>query len=327
VQDLTHIAAFTRVVDSSSFTAAAKQLGMSKATVSKHVSLLEERLGTRLINRTTRRVGLTEAGARFYAHCQQIMAALAEAEDEVQRTAGMESRRLRIRAPAAFAGIPLAKAVAEFLNDQRDLALEVRFTDEAGDGREGDHDLIIEVARRDLLGGRRRFIGPLSEIICAAPGYLEARGTPLDADDIRHHACLSYAPVGDGATWRLVGDEGARTVKVNLRLASDDALILRQALLAGLGLGLVPAVFVAQELANGRLLRVLPACRSEVHCLYARDLHRGKASPIVETFLEALSARCTLPSAGPGDGRGDDRGDGRGDDRAPRDVRLLETTR
>lgn len=190
MDNLTHIAIFMGVVECGSFTAAAHKLGMSKPTVSKHITTLERHLGARLLNRTTRSIGLTEIGTNFYGHCRNIMTELETAESEVLQSSSAPRGRLRITAPNCFGDQRLAPALPEFLDMypdvEIDLTLENRFVDLIKEGL----DLAIRITRNAPTNHGFRYLAPFVRIVCAGPAYCERHGRPVTALDLVNHNCL-----------------------------------------------------------------------------------------------------------------------------------------
>lgn len=297
MHSLTHIAVFTRVVDSGSFTAAAHQLGMSKPTVSKHISMLEAHLGARLLNRTTRSLGLTEVGANFYGHCRNIMAELEVAEGEVVRSGSAPRGRLRVSAPTCFGDRWVAPALPEFLDMypdlEIDLALDNGFVDLIRDG----FDLAIRITREPPAGLGFRRLAPFLHLVYGAPGYGERFGWPETPRHLAGHNCLINPYFAAGDCWQLSGPNGVEAVKVAGRFRADDGGALRSAVLAGCGLALMPSFLVAADVVAGRLCDALPGYRENSFAVYAVYPETDRIAPKVQAFLNYLEPR--LGACGP----------------------------
>jgi DNA-binding transcriptional LysR family regulator len=288
--DLADIAIFTAVAELRSMTAAADHLGLSKATVSKHVTALEAHLGVRLLSRTTRSTRLTEAGARFHLRCQAILADLKAAEADVQRYHVRPEGQLRVTASSSLGALHIAPMLGGFLDRYPDIVLDLRLSDRKLDLSEGDLDLAIRVSIDPPQGSWLSELAPCRQIVCAAPGYLEKHGWPLSLDDLQHHSCLSYAHLSTGELWPLSGPEGACSIKVSGRIRCNSGETMLNAVLSGAGIALMPTFLVAEAVAGGTLENVFPALSSEVHRIYAVVPPGQHLTPKVEVFLSHLAA-------------------------------------
>ncbi|MFO1061521.1 MAG: LysR family transcriptional regulator [Dongiaceae bacterium] len=291
---LAGMAVFVRIVEAGSFTAAARALGLSKPAVSKQLARLEARLGARLLNRSTRRISLTEAGTLFHQRCLRLLAEAAEAEQAVAELAEAPRGTLRVAAPMSFGQLHLGPAIAAFLArypDLRiDLALDDRVVDLVGEG----YDLAIRIAELppSRLVGRR--LAPNRRFVCAAPAYLAARGTPQHPGELARHDCLHYAYLASGADWRFAGPDGPIGVRVGGRFTANNGDVLRQAALDGLGIAQLPSFLVGDDLRQGRLQPVLcgyPAVDTAIYALYppTRQLPR-KVRAFVDFLVDRFAA-------------------------------------
>ncbi|MGD9537227.1 MAG: LysR family transcriptional regulator [Alphaproteobacteria bacterium] len=248
---------FAEVVEAGSLSAAARRLGTSKSAISAQLQRLEARLGVRLLNRTTRRLSTTEAGAACYAHCARMKA---EA-DAARRTAAAfqaEPRgTLRISAPDTFGAMHIAPAIPSFLDRHPGLKIELSLSGRHVDLIEGGFDLAIRIGTLpdSSLGVRRLAESRLA--ICAAPAYLAVRGTPTDIDALEKHNCLRFTPLGWGSAWRLHGPDGPVHVAIGDTFATDSGDVLLSVARAGLGLALLPTWMTAGDLRRGTLVAVL----------------------------------------------------------------------
>lgn len=288
--DLADIAIFSAVAELRSMTAAADHLGLSKATVSKHVSALEAHLGVRLLSRTTRSLRLTEAGARFHLRCQAILADLKAAEADVQRYHVRPQGQLRVTVSSSLGALHIAPTLGGFLDRYPDIVLDLRLSDRKLDLQEDDLDLAIRIAIEPPHGGWLRELAPCRQIICAAPGYLEEHGWPCHLEDLRRHSCLSYAHLSTGEYWPLSGPEGSCGVRISGRIRCDSGETMINAVLGGAGIALMPTFLVANAIAAGTLVNVFPALVSEVHKIYAVVPPGQQLTPKVEVFLSHLAA-------------------------------------
>jgi DNA-binding transcriptional LysR family regulator len=300
MHSLTHIAVFMRVVETGSFTAAARKLGMSKPTVSKHITTLERHLGARLLNRTTRSLGLTEIGAGFYSHCQNIMAEVATAEAEVLQSSGTPRGRLRISAPVCFGDRCMVPKLPEFLERYPDIEIDLSLSNRQVDLIKEGYDLAIRVTRNEPAGLISTHLAPCTHLVCAAPAYLERHGRPRNLAALAKHNCLLYAFFGSGNSWHLDGPNGPATVKVRGRFQANNGDALRLALLSGQGIGLMPTYLVSEDLAAGRLTDVLPGYRETSYAVLAVYPEEGRDLPKVQALVEHLRACFALSSEAKG---------------------------
>jgi DNA-binding transcriptional LysR family regulator len=288
---LSEMAVFARVVQFRSFTAAAKDLGLSKSAVSKQVSRLEDRLGARLLNRTTRRLSLTEVGEAFYERCARIVDEARAAEAEAMNLADAPRGVLRINAPMTFGTQHLAPAIPAFLDlypdIEMDLVLDDRIVDLIAEGFDAGVR-ITSMADSSLVARR---IAPSRHIVCAAPAYLEKHGRPTVPDDLRDHNCLGYSYRARGADWTVIGPDGPVSVPVRGGLRTNNGDVLRTAALAGLGIVAAPTFNVGDDLRSGRLVALFEEAAPATHAIYAVYPHRRHVLPKVRAFVDFLAAR------------------------------------
>jgi DNA-binding transcriptional LysR family regulator len=285
------IAAFARVVDSGSFSAAARRLNLSKSAISAHVQRLEERLGVRLLNRTTRRLSVTEAGAAYYRHCARILAE-AEAAEQAASALQREPRgTLRISAPDSFGWMHVAPTIPAFLKRYPDLAVDIKSSPAYVNLVDEGLDLAIRIGILEDSALVVRKLAPSRVIFCAAPAYLEQRGMPRVPDDLASHNCLCADLPAWGDEWRLVGKRGEVRVPVSGSVRSNNAEMLRAATLDGIGIAALPIWAVAEQLRRGMLQRVLTAWEVPVSTIYAVYPGNRLMSMKVRAFVDHL-ARC-----------------------------------
>lgn len=309
LDELSSLALFAAVVRHRSFTAAAREAGLAKSAVSRRVSRLEERLGVKLLHRTTRKLALTDDGVRFYQHCAALVTA---AEAAVAVAAGADDALrgvIRVSAPVAFAQAYLARAVAAFLADRAGLEVQLTVDDRLVDLLEGGFDLAIRVGRLAPTALVARRLATDRLVVCAAPEYLARRGTPTHPGELIHHTCLRYALVDTAAEWRFRGPAGPYVPPVHGPLIASSGAVLREAAIAGLGLAVVPRHMVARDVADGRLALVLEGHRRAeigVHAVYPDRRLPARTRALVDFLVRwfaggdwvELSARTALPAAG-----------------------------
>jgi DNA-binding transcriptional LysR family regulator len=263
------IAAFARVVDSGSFSAAAARLKISKSAVSAHVQRLEERLGVRLLTRTTRRLSLTEAGAAYYRHCARILAE-AEAAEQAASALQREPRgTLRISAPDTFGWMHVAPAVPAFLARYPDLGVDISLSPAHVNLVDEGLDLAIRIGVLEDSPLVVRKLAPSRLIVCATPAYLKKHGAPREPGDLARHNCLCTNLLPWGDQWRLVGKRGEVRVAVAGTFRSNNAEMLRAAALDSVGISVLPSWAVSEPLRTGKLRRVLEGWEPPASAIYA----------------------------------------------------------
>lgn len=251
------IRTFLGVVEAGSFTAAAQKLGISKALASKHVAALERRLGARLINRTTRRLALTEVGRIYAERCKRLLGDFDELESVVQERQGRVGGLLRLSAPVVFGETRLAPIIAPFLERHPELTVEMHLTDRVVDLIEEGFDAalrISEMADSSLIARR---LSHVRIVYCAAPGYLDRHGRPSHPEELAEHQCIVDLNDKSGANWPFTVDGERRVVRVEGRYRANSARAVRDALLDLGGIGRCPSFVVAEDIADGRLEVVL----------------------------------------------------------------------
>ena len=286
--DLQQITSFLAVVHAGSFVGAADATGLSKAAVSRHVADLEARLGVRLLHRTTRRLSLTDDGLRFHARAAELVAAVEELEAETASSGGEASGRLRINAPLTFGNLHLAPLWPRFLAANPKVALDITLNDRVVDLVDEGFDLAIRIAHRldPQLVSRR--LATSRMVLCAAPGYLAAHGTPEHPRDLAAHVVFAYSYWSTGDDWTFDGPDGAVTVRVAPRIHTNSGDTCREAALQGQGIVLQPDFLVGPDLRDGHLVELMPAWHSlelGVHAVYATRKHMPMKTRRLIDFL------------------------------------------
>ena len=249
---------FVAVVEAKSLSAAAQRLGLSATMVGKHLRELERRLGVRLLNRTTRRQNLTEAGELFLERCRAVLREVAEAEDAVAAARGAPAGLLRIGAPISFGVARLAPALSAFLAAHPKVEVELSLSDARTDAIGEGFDAAFRVGPLPDSNLIARPLAPYRMIVCAAPAYLAARGSPQTPQDLAAHACLGLTHWGLRHAWRFDGPDGGVEIPIQYRLRIDNGPALRAAALAGAGIIRQPEALVGEDVAAGRLTALLP---------------------------------------------------------------------
>ena len=269
--------AFVRVVEGGSFVAAAERLGASTSSLSRQIADLEQHLGTRLLNRTTRRLSLTESGQAFYERSVALLNDLAEAESIVGQSAAAPHGTLRLTCSHNMAEKRVAPAIAAFVVRYPNVKFDVVVADRLIDLVDEGFDLAIRVGNvgSDRLVARR--LGSMQLIACAAPSYLQTQGTPAVPAELTAHNVLTYAYSSTPRTWRFADSSGKQhDVRVTGSLHANSAETLVAAAIAGLGIVCEPDFLVAGAIEDGRLLQVLPdfdAMRGDIWAVYPSHRH------------------------------------------------------
>lgn len=283
--------AFIKVVDAKSFTAAADRLNLSKSVVSRRIAELENRLGARLLNRTTRKLSLTEVGQAFYERCTRILSDLDEAERAVADLHSAPRGRLRVNAPLSFGLLHLAPAVAEFMERFPAIEVDIDLNDRYVDLFDEGYDVAVRIGRlRDSSLIAKR-LAPNRRVVCASPAYLEKYGTPQVPEDLTQHSCLLYTNVPTAEQWQFRVDGEQRTVRVSGCLRANNGDILLAAAIAGHGITVTPTFMCGEALASGRLECILSEYTmsdSAVFAVYPQNRH---LSPKVRAFVDFLALR------------------------------------
>jgi DNA-binding transcriptional LysR family regulator len=282
---------FVRVVEAGSFSAVAREARVSQPTISRQVAALEEHLGCRLLQRTTRRLALTEEGRTFFEEARRALDTIAEAEASVGRRRGAATGTLRLACAEVMGRLHLLPRMDAFLAAHPgitlDLVLSDGFTDLVAEGI----DLAIRVGELTEPGLVARRIGHTRRVVVAAPGYLARRGIPLTPDDLRRHDCIVYARLATGAAWPFRGPAGAVSVPVAGRLRVSTTEAVRAAVLGGLGIGLVPVWhFADDEFRQGRVVELLEGWQPEPQPIHAVHPSRRFVAPKVRAMIDFLAA-------------------------------------
>jgi DNA-binding transcriptional LysR family regulator len=291
--------AFVRVVEAGSFVRAAERLGLSTSSLSRQIADLEEHLGARLLNRTTRRLSLSESGQAFYERSVLLLADLEEAESIAGQIVATPRGTIRITCSHFFARHPIAPAIAAFVERYPQVKFDVVVSDRIVDLVEEGFDLAVRVGRigSDQLVARK--IGETELVLCGAPDYLQRHGSPAAPADLAGHVTLSYA-YAPTTTWRLFDAAGAgHEVRVGGSLHANSGEMLVAAAVAGLGLVYEPDFLVRDDLQAGRLVRLMPGfagARADIWAVYPSRRH---LSVKVRLFVEHVAAAFHQAAAPP----------------------------
>jgi DNA-binding transcriptional LysR family regulator len=287
------IDSFVRVATAGSFSAAAKQLGMSRALVSLHVTDLEKRLGVRLLNRTTRSLTLTDAGANYFEYCQRMLAEMNEQESSITQLQKEPRGSLKVAAPKSFGTLYLSDAVVSFSarypNIQLSLILE-DYSFRAYDFVEQGLDVAVRLGDLPDSTLVARKIATLQWIVCASPKYLAHKGEPKTPADLGKHTCLAHVNLDpNDRAWRLHNSDHVISVKISGAFSSNSALVLRKAALAGLGIGYLPLYCIEEDLKAGALRKILTNYSPPQRPIYVVYPPAARVSERVRTFVDFLA--------------------------------------
>ncbi|MFC5478280.1 LysR family transcriptional regulator [Massilia suwonensis] len=285
---------FSNVVDAGSFTGAADALGMSKAAVSRHVAELEERLGVRLLHRTTRKLSPTTEGEIFHARCRELLANLLEAEAEITARSGEAAGLLKVNVPVSFGLMHLAALWPAFLARHPKLLLDITLSDRVVDLVEEGFDCAVRIGQLPASTLISRRLASTRLVLCASPGYLKRRGEPVQPADLPAHEVISYSLFSSGENWSFTGPEGEETsVKVLPRVRTNSGDTCRAAALQDQGLILQPSFIVGPDLAAGRLVETMAGYRSRELGIYVVYPSRRFVAPklrlLVDFMVEAFA--------------------------------------
>jgi DNA-binding transcriptional LysR family regulator len=283
---------FARVAEEGSFTAAAHRMNITTPAASRAVSALETYLRTRLLNRSTRRVVLTDAGQRYLVRCEQIIASVEQAEAEAADAQIRPTGRLRVHATSSFGQAYVTPAVVRYKQRYPSVSVELHVSQHVPDILDDGYDLSVQLSVADLpdssLVGHR--LGSLHSVLCAAPGYLGQHGVPHTAQELSRHSCFQFiSSAFTSDCWFLNGPDGTETVKLpeaGFRINAADALAV--ALKEGIGIGALPLSTAVSALRDGSLVRVLPEYRLQPLTAYALYASRRHLDARMRTFVEFL---------------------------------------
>lgn len=280
-------ALFAKIIESGSLSAAGRAVGLSPAMVSKRLARLEARLGAALVNRTTRRLALTETGERFHRDVLAILKAVEEAEARAGGERGGPAGLLRVSAPTSFGRLHIAPHLKRFLDAYPRITLDLDLSDGFVDLMADRIDVAVRITPTVGGGVSARRLATNRRILCAAPAYIAAHGAPEDTAALARHQLL--AATGQ-FPWRLTGGDG-RTVSIDgtSRVRTNSSEVVRELCIAGVGIALRSLWDVSADLAAGRLVRILPDCEGSADVgIYAVSPRRGEIAPAVGAFTDFL---------------------------------------
>lgn len=289
MDDLKRMAIFYHVIDAGTFSEAARRLDMAKSAVSKHIAQLEKQIGVRLLNRTTRRLSLTEAGEVFYRSCAQIVAEAAEAKRRVTRYPEEVSGTLRVSCPVALGNQYMAPLVKAFSDRYPDLSIELLIDDQIVNIVEERIDVAIRIGWLADSQSIARKLLDSPRLICASPEYLQRHGLPTQPEDLTNHQWIIFTLLPTPHRQTLTKDGRRKTLHVNGRFKTNNALLVRSLLLEGAGIGVLAEFIVGDDIKQGRLVQLLPDYNAGEAGVYALYQDRHYMLQKTRLFIDFLS--------------------------------------
>jgi DNA-binding transcriptional LysR family regulator len=285
---LASMTTFVKVVEHGGFSAAARALDMSPSMATTHVQALEERLGVRLLNRSTRRVGLTEVGQAYFERCVQILAELDDADQVAQVLHSTPRGTLRLNTSIVMPPF-IGPVIVEYVKRHPDVSVDMVISDRMVDLVEEGFDLSIRVTPVPDSSLIIRSLASYRLVVCAAPEYLAARGVPRQPSDLAQHNCLVFSQSPWGNEWQFAGPDGEQRIQVSGNMRSNSAVALRLATLHGQGVLATMSFQVADDIASGRLIPVLTEFLATEYAVLAVYPHRHRLSAKVRSFIDLLA--------------------------------------
>lgn len=294
--NLNDILTFMAVVDAGTFVGGSRAMGLTRSAAGKAVNRLEERLGARLINRTTRNLSLTDEGRVFYERGSKILEAVDDAEAGLAGRAATPRGLLRLTVPDAFGRLVLFPLIRQYLETWPEVKAEVNFTDRRVDIVEEGFDLAVRIEGSSPIGASdpdsrlvSRVVARYRAILCASPAYVAVRGEPAGVDELRDHDCLVFSSRAQQQSWTYRDDGGSWTkarIRSRLRMDSGEALVM--AAVGGLGIAYLPEFLIHQDLASGRLQQILPNLELVTANIVTIYPTRRFLEPRVRHFIELM---------------------------------------
>lgn len=281
---------FVEVVEQGSFTQAAENLGVSKSFVSKQISSLEDHLGVRLLNRTTRKIAVTDAGSAFFERARQILDDIDEAERSVMQLNTAPRGVLRISAPMTFGLQYIAPLANQFMSANPELTIDLEFNDRQVDVLDEGFDLVIRIGQLADSSFVARRLAPMRSLVVASPDYLARRGTPTHPQDLGAHECMQYTYQTSPSTWRFEGQTGEVVhVAVAGRLRANNGVAILDASRRGLGISVLPDFIAHDDIVSGNLVEILHQWSPGLRAIWALYPHNRHLSAKVRLFIDFLA--------------------------------------
>jgi DNA-binding transcriptional LysR family regulator len=290
MEDLNYILTFAAVVQAGSFAGAATRLNLAPSVASKHVAKLERQLGARLLQRSTRKLSLTEAGQAYYEHCARIVEELEQSREAVARLQAEPSGRLRVTCLNSFAGWVIAPMLPSFFKRYPKIQVEIVTSDRLVDLADEGFDLALRITSQPAPNLVARRIAPIRYLVCGTPAYFAEHGMPQSPQDFAQHNCLGFAVSAVNGTWHFSRRGELQSVNISGSLSVNNVDALRWNTLAGVGISLLPTYAVGKYLREGRLVAPLPDWHGfNESMLYAVYLPNRYGSPKLRAFVDFLT--------------------------------------
>jgi DNA-binding transcriptional LysR family regulator len=296
---LDDVAVFVSVVEQGSFAGAAARLRVPPTTVSRRVRQLEDRLGTRLLNRTTRSLSLTEAGERYFEACRSGLGLIEDADRAAQGTQTEPAGTIRVSAPVNFAAVLFSDIIAAFMRDYPRVKVELLLSDDRVDLLRARIDMAVRTGELPDSSLVARKLGAARRVYCASPGYLASRGTPQQPSDLKGHDCIVSGDSTDGVSWTFSKDGHTQVIPVDARIAANVMSFCTLAAVAGLGVAQLPEGLARPEIAAGRLVAILEAYSPERGGIYLVFPSNRHMSAAVRALVEHVEKWIGAPAARP----------------------------
>ncbi len=277
---------FVAVVEQQGFSNAAKVLGISKSAVSKRINLLEQHLGVKLLQRTTRKISLTEAGKHYFEHAQLAHKAAKDAEDAVTQLQGEPQGRLRINAPMSFGRLHLAPLIPKFLARYPKISMDLVMDDKQVDLVGGGFEVAIRAGVLPDSNLIARKLAPLNSIICASPEYVKKQSPPSTPEQLKSHNCLLYSYSNRLNSWTFTHKNKSHIIEVSGNYQVNNSEALREAVLQGMGIARLPTFVAGPDIEAGKLVQLLPEYKMPTITIYALFLERQYMPAKVRVFLD-----------------------------------------
>jgi DNA-binding transcriptional LysR family regulator len=290
------MSSFVAVVEAGSFVAAAGATGLSKAAVSRHVGELEQRLGIRLLHRTTRRLSLTEEGRLFFERAKELLESIDEAESQLTQRAGEARGLIRVNAPLSFGALHLAPLWGPFADANPKVSLDITLSDRVVDLVDEGYDLAVRITTIPDSTLVTRKLASTRMVLCASPGYLGVHGVPAHPHELARHPVISYTYWSTRDEWHFTGPEGPVSVRIVSRIHTNNGDTCRRAALANHGLILQPDFIVGEDLRRGDLVEVLPGYRAAEVGIYAAYPSRKNLPLKTRRLIDYLADSLREPS-------------------------------
>lgn len=295
MDNLSAMGIFVKVVKEGSFSAAARASGLTPSAVSKQVGRLEDRLGARLFNRTTRHLSLTEVGRGFYERCCQILTDVEEAENAVANLHAAPRGTLKMNVPVAFGRLWVTPLLPEFMELYPEIKIELNLQDRFVDLLSEGYDLAIRIGDLEDSSLIARKLAANRRVVCASPTYLERSGVPHSPMELKHHHCLIYTSRAFRNDWRFIGPDGEETVHVGGSVETNNPEVVMNLILRDVGVGLLPQWLVGRAIREGRLREILVDYHvpdSAIYAIYPPGRH---LSPKVRAFVDFIAEKFQIP--------------------------------